>query len=150
MRCKQSWNDSVLVLQCAKCGESKEENCSELAAVLESSVYPAQSDIGERPEVYALLVCDCANTISLMSRLNPNPSEKVYRRICAYLHDAQRYVNFSFINAPYNFGDIATKTMSNLSIWHSFLKTGLFFIGFTSRREYKTTVSKFARSLELV
>ena len=141
---KKSWEQSVLAVACPKCGNSNETTCSELSTILEAVMNPDSSaENEERPAVYALLVCDCANTIALMSRLNPNPVEKVYRLICAYLYDAQRYINFSFINAPYNFGDIATKTMSNLSIWHSFLKTGMFFIGFMSRREYKTTIAKF-------
>ena len=106
-------------------------------------MYPVTVSDCERPAVYALLVFGCANAIALMPHLNPNPTEKAYRLICAYLYDAQRYINFSFVNAPYDFGDIDTRNMSILSIWHTFLKNGLFFLAFAPRREYKTTVVKF-------
>ena len=126
---KDPWNQSVLLAECPKCAKSNETTCSELSTILESVLNVGQiGESEEREAVFALLVFDCANTIALMSRLNPNPIEKVYRLICAYLYDGQRHINFSFTNAPYNFGDIATKHMYNLPIWHSFLKTGMFFI----------------------
>ena len=122
----ESWKSSLVVLNCSNCGKSTQATVAGLQHVCDSFFSPQAEPASARPHIYALLVCDCANTNALMSRLNPNPSEKVYRLICAYLYDAQRYINFSFVNAPYNFGDVATKTMSNLSIWHSFLKTGSF------------------------
>ena len=76
--------------------------------MVESSLFQNDPLGNDRPSMHALLICDCANTVALMAILNPNPIEKVYCLICAYLYDAQRYVNFSFVNAPYNFGDIAT------------------------------------------
>ena len=126
---KQSWNSSVLMMFRNKCGKANETTCSESDSSLKAALYqghPIKFD--ERHAVYALLVCDCENAIAPLSRLNPNKVEKVYRLIRAYLYGARRYINFSFADAPYKFGDVATKTMSNLPIWRSFLKTGAFFI----------------------
>ena len=81
MRQSDTWTNSTLVLSCAKRGGSSEAGCSDLVSILESALFPPDRlDLG-RPAIYALLVCDCANAIALMSRLNPNPIEKVYRLI---------------------------------------------------------------------
>ena len=85
------------------------------------------------PAIFALLLRDCANTVALMSRPNDNPPEKAYRVACSYLHDSQKFINFSFANAPYNLADVGTKMASNVAIWRSFLYLGTFYIGFTSR-----------------
>ena len=93
-------------------------------------------------QFFALLLCDCANAIALLSRPNANPVEKSYKIVCSYLYGAQKFINFSFVNAPYNLADVGTKMASNVTIWRSMMDHGAFYIGFMSRKEFRETSEK--------
>ena len=111
------------------------------------SPYASPTDSLEPQIMDGLLLCDCANTIALLPRRNPNPPEKCYRLICAYLHDAQQFTNMSFVNAGYNPADTGAKLGPNVAAWRSFLQNGLFFIGYLSRKEFKTSRDKDSGSM---
>ena len=107
---------------CGNCGRT---GTLTFDSMMSSYAPPADS---LEPQILAgLLLCDCANTIALLSRCNPNPPEKCYRLICAYFHDAQQFANMSFANAWYNLADTGTKLGPNVVAWGSFLQNGLFF-----------------------
>ena len=83
-------------------------NCGRVGSLTFDSMmssYAAPSDSFESQILAGLLLCDCANTIALLSRCNPNPPGKCYRLTCAYLRDSHQFANMSFVNAGYNLAD---------------------------------------------
>ena len=90
------------------------------------------------PQISAgLSLRECANTMALVSRCNPNPPEKCHRSICAYLRDAQQFAYMSFPNAGCNLADTVAKLASNVAVWRSRLANDLFLTGYLSRKGYK-------------
>ena len=79
---------SLFISTCANCQETGSLHCVD---ILNSYGFAAKTTVeGGRPAIFALLLCDCANTIALLSRPNANPPEKSYKIICAYLYDFQK------------------------------------------------------------
>ena len=117
-------------------------NCGRIGALTFESMmssYAPPTDSLEPQIMDGLLIFDCANAIALLSRCNPDPPEKCYRLICAYLHDAQQFTNMSFANAGCNLADTGAKLGPNAVVWRSFLQNGLFFIVYLRRKEFKTS-----------
>ena len=102
-------------------------------------------EIRPRPLIRGLVLSDCANTISLMYQDNPNTQNRSYKLVRNYLLDAQRFTNFSYVNAPYNLSDVGTKVNSNVAVWRRWAKSNCFYIGFMSRKEYKVSSEKMER-----
>ena len=137
-------NDEACSFFSSTCGNCQKVGSMHCVDILNSYGFVSTKNTVDytRPALFALLLCDCANTVALLSRPNANPPEKSYKVVCAYLYDSQKFINFSFANAPYNLADVGTKMASNVTIWRSFMRYGTFYIGFMSRREFKQTSEK--------
>ena len=92
----------------------------------------------EGPRTHALILSDCSNTAIAVRQGNHRTDEKFYRVICAYLKDFLRFLSVSYCNAAFNMSDTGTKRSPTAQIWRNFRSTGVFKMGFLSRKECKT------------
>ena len=101
------------------------------------------------PELRALILSDCSNTVSAAHQGNPGTDEKCYRIICCYLEGFLRFLSFDYCNAAFNLSDTGTKRLSTVQLWRNFVRTGCFKIGFSVERHVSLplqTVSVFLKN----
>ena len=85
-----------------------------------------------------LLMTDSANCFSSVLSGSPSSTEKSVRIILAYLRDMCEVISLTFIDHNYNLTDSPTKEKGgNHAIMLSFLRWGIFRIGFLGRSKMK-------------
>ena len=85
-----------------------------------------------------LLMTDSANCFSSILSGSPSSTEKSIRIILAYLRDMCEVMSLTFIDHNYNLTDSPTKEKGgNHAIMLSFLRWGIFRIGFLGRSQMK-------------
>ena len=90
-----------------------------------------------------LLMTDSANCFSSILSGSPSSTEKSVRIILAYLRDMCEVISLTFIDHNYNLTDSPTKEKGgNHAILLSFLRWGIFRIGFLGRRKMKEVKEK--------
>ena len=70
--------------------------------------------------------------------------------VCNYLLGAQRFSNYSYVNAPYNLSDVGANVNPNVAVWRHWAKSNCFYIGFMSRKEYKTPTEKMSGRVDKI
>ena len=113
----------------------------------DSSDAEAEQEMRPRPLIRGFILSDFANPIALMYQDNPNTSNRSYKLVCNYLFDAQRFSNFSYVDAPYNLSDVGAKVNSNVVAWRNWARSNCFYIGPMGRKEYKLPSVKMTARL---